>query len=277
MMKSRLLESWLDDLGITEVSETLVNTAVNWVDFCHPREATREQRCLAEMYLLLIFSLDDYTGDDFLDMCRHYERGFSGSPLGLHDPVAGYVIRDFLRRTRASAGSEDLTRFVHEATRLVGAYRWRRRIKREGGTSVADYEANRYITINVLPYIELWEAILDKRSSDQDRAHPTLVDCTNHAIRFMYLSNDLFSVDKDLKVNDPNYAVLHASEHGVDIEAAVATTRQLRDDAIAAFRHTCEQAPSNPLNARQRWYVDFYADLVRAFEAAMEADDNRYS
>ena len=94
--------------------------------------------------------------------------------------------------------------------------------------------------------------------------------------KFMYLSNDLFSVEKDWAVGGPNYSVIYACQFDVPLPIAIECVRNIRREALASFWEACHVAKQNVTKPDHIWFLGFIEDLVRAFDSAMETDKNRY-
>ena len=94
--------------------------------------------------------------------------------------------------------------------------------------------------------------------------------------KFMYLSNDLFSVEKDWAVGGPNYSVIYACQFDVPLPVAIECVRNIRREALASFWEACHVAKQNVTKPDHIWFLGFIEDLVRAFDSAMETDKNRY-
>jgi len=58
---------------------------------------------------------------------------------------------------------------------------------------------------------------------------------------------------------------------------AIECVRDIRREALASFFwEACRVAKQNVPKPDHRWFLGFIADLVRAFDSAMETDKNRY-
>ena len=82
MEEENLLRQWLAEFDLGSDIDGLVDTARNWVLFCSPTDVSAEQLCLAELYLFIIFYLDDYRGEIGI-MCEWYHRTLAGGTLAL--------------------------------------------------------------------------------------------------------------------------------------------------------------------------------------------------
>jgi hypothetical protein len=77
-----------------------------------------EQLCLAELYLFIIFYLDDYRGE-IGKMCEWYHHTLAGGTLALDAPLMLYVIRRFLRQVESRTVGGDVCALRDAMVELV--------------------------------------------------------------------------------------------------------------------------------------------------------------
>jgi hypothetical protein len=264
-------------LGVRDGLDDISHTVQNWVAACSPPAASPEQIFVVEAYLVLFFHLDDYTGSDFPELCDSYRATLSKVPLSLSSPVASFALSDLLRQIRKLSSDGNYSLFVTQFQRLLEAYKWRHRIqRREHVTTIEEYCSNRYFTINVLPYLALWQTITDHLFTGVEIHSEIINECNDSTIKFMYLSNDVSSIQRDTSSNTPNYVLIYADEHHTTLPAAIAATKAQRDNELERFRACQTRASAQNLTANQAWYISFISDMFDSYYQIMRKDAFRY-
>src|SRR5262249_31246939 len=77
-------------------------------------------------------------------------------------------------------------------------------------------------------------------------------------------------------VGDPNSSVIYVRQFDVPLPVAIECVRNTRREALASCWEACYVAKQHVTKPAHQWFLGFIEDRVRAFDAAMETDTNRY-
>jgi 5-epi-alpha-selinene synthase len=176
------------------------------------------------------------------------------------DPAPGSLassLHDLWRRMSARATAAWRHRFTRDAGDYFTACLWEATNRAEGRTpSVRDYIAQRPLTGGLITDVDLIDLTEHIDLPDDVRAHAVLQRLTSMANNVVCWSNDIISLEKELRHGDVHNLVLAIQhERRCDLREAVDHAATLHDDEVRGFLTLERQIPS--------WGAAIDRDLAR--------------
>lgn len=270
------IERFLTGFGRPDVIRARIEISVPWNLWVSPSHASAQDIALAAFDIALwVFSLDDYTGEDYeayYDQCLATLAGGTPSP---ERPVLR-LFADHWERL-ATRGCQ-MERYVSSRKDIIVAYRRRNLISRAKlSVRFDEYLELRRFLIGTRVWLSAWEVLDDFWVPDDQFDAPVVRQALKALIYGQVLENDIYSLKRDIKSGTPNLVLMHAREHGLGVDDAVGSLRTLFRANEATFRAAKEAAARECENsARVRKLLEMMEICLEGSAALYRMKLDRY-
>jgi hypothetical protein len=269
------VEQEIDELlaafGPREITRAQIEISIPWNLRVSPAHASIRAIALATLEIALwVFTLDDYTGDDF-------DRFFDCCLATLTDPepdLDAYPVLPAFAIHHAHLGALDrpMDRYVAARRNIADAYRRRNRLARGERADVRfdEYLEWRRLLIGTRVWLSGWEVVHDFWLPDEIHEGPIVRAVLDSLIYGQILENEIHSLPRDLAAGTPSLVVMHAREQGLTLEQSVAELQRRFEANEATYRAAKARAEAEyPGNAR-------VAALLEMTELCLEGSASLY-
>jgi hypothetical protein len=268
------LHVWARALNIHEYMSADAKAFAAWVDLCAPVRASHENRLLACKDLsVVLFTLDDYEGDDYLDLFAACE-----AALDLAPPASGPQWQPLVRAYSAvvrevEAKGFDTSQYKAWRRALLREYRQRNRVRQAGETldSGAHLERRR-TTVYTRQWINLWEILEGCPLSSEDRSSALTIELLEQMVEWQVLENELVSVDRDLARGEQNLIAIISRERSMSLQSAAGMVTEAHGAATRRLEALLRDFRDSFSSQRQQGYADI---LERCYRGAIEINQVR--
>jgi hypothetical protein len=145
--------------------------------------------------------------------------------------------------------------------------------------SLDQYEINRSDDIFVRPYIALLRVLNNITLSPTFSSSSERLDMDNSVIRAIYISNDVFSLDRDIRSGADNYISIHSRITGDSLTQSEVKTLREHNKEVAVFSSQLEACvlKSGFLGPSERKYLQLLQISLTGNYLSMQECAFRYS
>ena len=275
------VKQWTKEFGIQSRSfGTVVTVYTNFCSFQSP--AQKSIKLIAE-YLAWFFMLNDFPNNsDKLALLHDVREALQFSHSGdglkdLHSPnahpllLATYCLRNNIL---SSLGGNDFSRLACRLDDLIASFCWE--VGQVGNVPDTDiYYQYRQHTIAVYPYLEIWR--LGEGVFPEDILWYDIVELEHLNVKIMYLTNDIMSIEREVKKGKTNLLFCLARDYGISLEEASEIAKSELNTTINRFlkRSKCLEK-SREISPTVKRYVDFLGTSLEGNRASLETLKIRY-
>jgi hypothetical protein len=268
------LHGWARGLNIHEYTSADAKAVAAWVDLCAPVRSNHENRLLACKDLsAVLFTLDDYEGDDYLDLFAACE-----AALDLTPPASGLQWQPLVTAYSAvvrevEARGFDTSQYKAWRRALLREYRQRNRLRQAGETldSGAHLERRR-TTVYTRQWINLWEILEGCPLSSEDRSSALTIELLEQMVEWQVLENELVSVDRDLARGEQNLIAIISRERSMSLQSAAGMVTETHGAATRRLEALLRDFRDSFSSQQQQGYADI---LERCYRGAVEINQVR--
>lgn len=248
------LDLWIRSKSLEDVFGPNLYTTVVWIKNCLYPSASQDVQLITCMDLgMWFYYLDDYSGDDDLDLFEACVTLIDGEPIE-HAAMPmrlSDAYQDVMARVSALPGYSDV--YLSTRRELVSWYKWRNPVNRSSASvSSREYLECRQSTI----YIRQWMALMCCFRDCHPRGvlAPLALDMVDVMIEWHILINEIASVDKDRTRGETNLIILRASEANISLEDAVAASLRSLNDVTREYKLKFQRLSTS---GNEPWLRDF--------------------
>lgn len=231
------IDSLLSGFEQRETVRPQIEISIPWNLRVSPVYASIRDIALATLDIALwVFTLDDYTGEDF---DRFYDQCLATLTTREIDTVHRPILSAFaIHHGHMTARGCPMDRYVASRHDIADAYRRRNRLARGEIPAVRfeEYLEWRRLLIGTRVWMSAWEVLGDFWLPDEIHGAPLIRHALDSLVYGQILENEIYSLPRDLAAGTPNLVVMHAREHGSTLDESTARLRTHFRENEAAFR-----------------------------------------
>jgi Terpene synthase family 2, C-terminal metal binding len=216
--------------------------------------APRQDLLIASDWNVWLFIRDDQTDEgemsrnpgELAEMDTRFLAVLEGDlPTGADRPLA-HALADIRDRIRRKATPDQMRLFVNRVRGYFAAVVWETANRASGASpDLATYVRWREFSGAVYPMLSLIELCEGMTLLPVVREHTTVRRLEQMTSNIICWSNDLFSLEKELRLGDPhNLVLVLRDEHGLTLQAAVERASAMHDAEARAFLALESSLPS---------------------------------